>query len=934
MVPTTVKVQYPRLYRGKKYYPGPMEKTSFVTHRERLRVRPLANQRYLLCSFSYHVYFVSHLFSRTTLSVRFNTKRSNFYRESYSLFPPPIHEDDEDVEFDPFLLKVHEDRDLPPSGSLFANMTSNPKTAANNLSSSDNMTSNTTSLEMVLEAWSACEPDSGWKVDAAYLGCGYSYLETQLGEGFLTLEQFLQEMTPPVDSLQDDSTSSSEDGIIEDGAPNELSTAKAGAPLAEGIEVEVVPSQKINPDEAVGEVVLDPSRIELLEEVNAIPEPSDVVPKNCDPTPDKDVGGADLPPASAIRTQRQPPNEQIGGSSSSTAANPPTNHAVEEAAQGSRSSTAATATSSASPEFRKIPFFLFWRGIGTVLLKSGHWAHRRGAKLPTSQSLFLELEILRERILHKHGPDKVSHSSLRLELEHAVGIASGNTKPFWLDCQQCVTDSFPQDQQTISEEQLTILTLAWLNEAAIYSRRLQHVDYEFSEEEAGEATQYLDPREFERRQPLTVLPNQHKIDIRPDYVGEPGRLFSGTNKRNFANATSGSSGEEAGNYADQIPNENPGNTSTTLFSGIMRAVEQPPGGGAWRGSSGGGNATSNATGIKNRSSNTTKLGVDLYDQETASTATGSASSGEPDFTETTPIQYDEYGNAIVPKKPPKIYRELPRDGTDITGGIWECNVTNGIPVFVHVYDVSQEDSIKRLNRFTAHKKSPIKLGGIFHAGVEVNGLEWSYGATFSDTACGIACNEPKQHSQHRYRQTIFVGLCKLTNENIAELLGNAVEKWPGDDYDLLRRNCCHFADEFCIQLGVGPLPAWIHRFARIASTLDSMYTSLSNLGKKCYGGNGTEEDDEGGGDQQINSTAQLDQIYANFDYNNVQTQNFNNVSSTPLNRTAGGPPAGHTAATISGDQHPRTSGGSAAMPPGAVYTTRNGAAAVYSHQMY
>ena len=71
-------------------------------------------------------------------------------------------------------------------------------------------------------------------------------------------------------------------------------------------------------------------------------------------------------------------------------------------------------------------------------------------------------------------------------------------------------------------------------------------------------------------------------------------------------------------------------------------------------------------------------------------------------------------------------------------------------VFIHVYDVSQENSIKRLNRFTAHKKSPVKFGGIFHAGVEINGLEWSYGATFSETACGVACNEPKQHPQHRY----------------------------------------------------------------------------------------------------------------------------------------------------------------------------------------
>ena len=82
------------------------------------------------------------------------------------------------------------------------------------------------------------------------------------------------------------------------------------------------------------------------------------------------------------------------------------------------------------------------------------------------------------------------------------------------------------------------------------------------------------------------------------------------------------------------------------------------------------------------------------------------------------------------------------------------------------------------------------------------------------------------HIIFRYRQSIFLGVTKLSSESVAELLGEAVENWPGDDYDLLRRNCCHFADEFCLNLGVGPIPGWIHRFARIGSTLDSMYTAL------------------------------------------------------------------------------------------------------------
>lgn len=170
----------------------------------------------------------------------------------------------------------------------------------------------------------------------------------------------------------------------------------------------------------------------------------------------------------------------------------------------------------------------------------------------------------------------------------------------------------------------------------------------------------------------------------------------------------------------------------------------------------------------------------------------------------------------------------------------------GSPVFVHVYDVSQENFIKKLNRWTANKKSWVKLGGIFHAGVEVFNLEWSYGATCTDTAVGVACNEPKQHPQHRYRQTVFLGYTMLTNEDVAELLGQFIEEYPGDDYDLFRRNCCHFADEMCAKLGVGSIPGWIHRFAKIASGLDTAYTAVSGVWSRIRGERGSsgESDDD------------------------------------------------------------------------------------------
>jgi len=146
----------------------------------------------------------------------------------------------------------------------------------------------------------------------------------------------------------------------------------------------------------------------------------------------------------------------------------------------------------------------------------------------------------------------------------------------------------------------------------------------------------------------------------------------------------------------------------------------------------------------------------------------------------------------------------------------------GLQVLLHVYDVSQEEGIQKLNRILAHKSSFFKLGGVFHAGVEVNGLEWSFGFSMSETHPGVSCVAPKKHPQHHYRQTVVLKPTYLKAEDVADIISNLIEEYPGDDYDLLRRNCCHFADDFSRRLGVGGIPNWVIRLARIGASVDSM----------------------------------------------------------------------------------------------------------------
>ena len=106
----------------------------------------------------------------------------------------------------------------------------------------------------------------------------------------------------------------------------------------------------------------------------------------------------------------------------------------------------------------------------------------------------------------------------------------------------------------------------------------------------------------------------------------------------------------------------------------------------------------------------------------------------------------------------------------------------------------------------------LHIGGVFHGAVQVYGKEWSFGGTRVNKSGVFAC-KPKGCPMHTYKQSIYMGDCKKTPEEVHAILTKMKDEWMGPDYDLLRKNCCSFSDAFCIALGVGPIPMWVHRLA-------------------------------------------------------------------------------------------------------------------------
>ena len=73
-----------------------------------------------------------------------------------------------------------------------------------------------------------------------------------------------------------------------------------------------------------------------------------------------------------------------------------------------------------------------------------------------------------------------------------------------------------------------------------------------------------------------------------------------------------------------------------------------------------------------------------------------------------------------------------------------------------------------------------------------------------------------------------MGVTALDEVAVAELLAGMSREWTGSSYDLLHKNCCHFADALCVALGVGGAPPWLNRAANAGAGLVDGAESLKN----------------------------------------------------------------------------------------------------------
>ena len=155
------------------------------------------------------------------------------------------------------------------------------------------------------------------------------------------------------------------------------------------------------------------------------------------------------------------------------------------------------------------------------------------------------------------------------------------------------------------------------------------------------------------------------------------------------------------------------------------------------------------------------------------------------------------------------------------------------PVILNVYDASKNRKVQRINNTT----KSFGYGGIFHAGIEIHGREYSFGGTVNKKSkfTGVFQCAPKQCPMHHYRESVFLGDCELNSQQVENILKGLRPKWIAASYNLFRKNCAFFSRDLAIELGVGDIPEWVFSLATSTESIEPYLNKIDSYLKNQAG---------------------------------------------------------------------------------------------------
>ncbi|CAA0825418.1 PPPDE putative thiol peptidase family protein [Striga hermonthica] len=106
--------------------------------------------------------------------------------------------------------------------------------------------------------------------------------------------------------------------------------------------------------------------------------------------------------------------------------------------------------------------------------------------------------------------------------------------------------------------------------------------------------------------------------------------------------------------------------------------------------------------------------------------------------------------------------------------------------------------------------------GIYHSGIEVHDMEYGFGAHEFSTS-GVFEVEPRSCPGFIFRRSIPLGSTDMSRSEFRSFMEHLSNKYHGDTYHLISKNCNHFTDEACQRLTGKSIPGWVNRLARVGA---------------------------------------------------------------------------------------------------------------------
>ncbi|KAI7751896.1 hypothetical protein M8C21_002623 [Ambrosia artemisiifolia] len=119
--------------------------------------------------------------------------------------------------------------------------------------------------------------------------------------------------------------------------------------------------------------------------------------------------------------------------------------------------------------------------------------------------------------------------------------------------------------------------------------------------------------------------------------------------------------------------------------------------------------------------------------------------------------------------------------------------------------------------------------GVFHSGIEAHGMEYAFGA-HEHPSSGVFEVEPRSCPGFVFRRSILLGSTDMSSTEFRSFMEHLSNKYHGDSYHLISKNCNHFTDEVSTRLTGNPIPRWVNRLAKLGDQgSESGYSSLTMM---------------------------------------------------------------------------------------------------------